>query len=189
MRKFVYIFFSAVYNEILYSVKPTEVKMTALEKKIVQILKADSRYTHEEIANMLAVSVEEVTETVRSLEDRGVIVKYTAIINTEKTGEDYIDALIEVKVTPQARSGFDAIAEEIYKFPEVKAVYLVSGTYDLAITLESKTARDVSMFVSERLSTIDSVIGTTTHFIMKQYKESGVIMSGDEAAKRMAVHE
>ena len=163
--------------------------MTALEKKIIQLLKADSRYSHSQIAAMLGATESDVDEAVRALEDRGVIVKYTTIINTEKTGEDYIDALIEVKVTPQARSGFDAIAEEIYKFPEVKAVYLVSGTYDLAITLESKTARDVSLFVSERLSTIDSVIGTTTHFIMKQYKESGVIMSGDDSAKRMAVHE
>ena len=164
-------------------------KMTALEKKIIQLLKADSRYTHSQIASMLGSTEKEVSDAVRSLEDSGVIVKYTAIINTEKTGEDYIDALIEVKVTPQARSGFDSIAEEIYKFPEVKAVYLVSGTYDLAITLESKTARDVSLFVSERLSTIESVIGTTTHFIMKQYKESGVIMNGDDSAKRMAVHE
>lgn len=162
--------------------------MTALEKKIVQLLKADSRYTHSEIARMLGVKTEEVSSCVSSLEERGVIVKYTAIVNIEKTGEDYIDALIEVKVTPQARSGFDAIAEEIYKFPEVKAVYLVSGTYDLAITLESKTARDVSMFVSERLSTIESVIGTTTHFIMKKYKESGVIMGDGDTNKRLAVH-
>ena len=162
--------------------------MTALEKKIVQLLKADSRYTHAEIAAMLGEDVNVVSQTIASLEERGVIVKYTTIVNTEKTGEDFIDALIEVKVTPQARSGFDAIAEEIYKFPEVKAVYLVSGTYDLAITLESKTARDVSLFVSERLSTIESVIGTTTHFIMKQYKESGVIMSGEDSRKRLAVH-
>ena len=162
--------------------------MTELEKKIVQLLKADSRYTHAELARMLGESEKDVSAAIASLEERGVIVKYTAIINTEKTGEDYIDALIEVKVTPQARSGFDAIAEEIYKFPEVKAVYLVSGTYDLAITLESKTARDVSLFVSERLSTIDCVIGTTTHFIMKQYKESGVIMNGECGGKRLAVH-
>ena len=162
--------------------------MTDLEKKIVQLLKSDSRYTHAEIARLLGAEEAEVSATVAALEERGVIVKYTAIINTEKTGEDYIDALIEVKVTPQARSGFDAIAEEIYKFPEVKAVYLVSGTYDLAITLESKTARDVSLFVSERLSTIDCVIGTTTHFIMKQYKESGVIMNGEGGVKRLAVH-
>ena len=162
--------------------------MTNLEKKIVQILKADSRYSHKEIADMLGEPVENVTKIISQLEDTGVIVKYTTIINTEKTGEEFIDALMEVKVTPQPRSGFDSIAEEIYKFPEVKAVYLVSGTYDLAITLESKTARDVSLFVSERLAAIDSVVGTTTHFIMKQYKESGVIMSGDDS-KRLPIHE
>ena len=137
---------------------------------------------------MLGEPLENVTKIISQLEDTGVIVKYTTIINTEKTGEEFIDALIEVKVTPQPRSGFDSIAEEIYKFPEVKAVYLVSGTYDLAITLESKTARDVSLFVSERLAAIDSVVGTTTHFIMKQYKESGVIMSGDDS-KRLPIHE
>ena len=150
--------------------------MTTLEKKLIKLLKEDSRYTHLELAQMLNTDEATVTETINRLEASGVIVKYTTIINTEKTGEEYIDALIEVKVTPQPRSGYDKIAEEIYNFPEVKAVYLVSGAYDLAITLESKTARDVSLFVSERLSTINSVVGTTTHFIMKQYKEGGVIL-------------
>lgn len=163
--------------------------MTIFEQKLIQLLKEDSRYTHETLAKMLNVPVSQITETVEKLENMGVIVKYTTIINTEKTGEEYIDALIEVKVTPQARSGYDAIAEDIYRFPEVKAVYLVSGAYDLAITLESKTARDVSLFVSERLSTIDSVIGTTTHFIMKQYKESGVIMNNETGNKRLPIHE
>ncbi|MBO5304534.1 MAG: Lrp/AsnC family transcriptional regulator [Clostridia bacterium] len=163
--------------------------MTIFEQKLIQLLKEDSRYTHETLAKMLNVPVAQITETVEKLENMGVIVKYTTIINTEKTGEEYIDALIEVKVTPQARSGYDAIAEDIYRFPEVKAVYLVSGAYDLAITLESKTARDVSLFVSERLSTIDSVIGTTTHFIMKQYKESGVIMNNETGNKRLPIHE
>ncbi len=163
--------------------------MTIFEQKLIQLLKEDSRYTHETLAKMLNVPVSQITETVEKLENMGVIVKYTTIINTEKTGEEYIDALIEVKVTPQARSGYDAIAEDIYRFPEVKAVYLVSGAYDLAITLESKTARDVSLFVSERLSTIDSVIGTTTHFIMKQYKDSGVIMNNETGNKRLPIHE
>lgn len=162
--------------------------MDIFEKKIIQLLKEDARYTRRDIAKMIGSDEKTVGETISSLEERGVIVKYTAIINTERTGEEFIDALIEVKVTPQARSGYDAIAEEIYKFPEVKAVYLVSGTYDLAITLESKTARDVSLFVSERLSTIESVIGTTTHFIMKQYKESGVIMNGETGINRLPVH-
>lgn len=150
--------------------------MNSLEKKIIALLKEDARYSADTLAIMLGVDKKEVADTVKSLENKGIIVKYSAVINTEKTGEDYVDALIEVKCTPQARSGFDSIAKEIYKFPEVKSVYLMSGTYDLCIQLESKTVRDVSLFVSERLSTIDSVTGTATHFIMKQYKEGGVIL-------------
>ena len=150
--------------------------MTQLEKKVIALLKDDARRSYSEIATLLGVEENQIKTIVTDLEKQGIIVKYSAIINTEKTGEDYVDALIEVKCTPQARSGFDAIAKEIYKFPEVKSVYLMSGTYDLCIQLESKTVRDVSLFVSERLSTIDSVTGTATHFIMKQYKEGGVIL-------------
>ncbi len=153
--------------------------MTQLEKKVIALLKDDARRSASEIATLLGVEEKEITSIISTLEKQGIIVKYSAIINTEKTGEDYVDALIEVKCTPQARSGFDAIAKEIYKFPEVKSVYLMSGTYDLCIQLESKTVRDVSLFVSERLSTIESVTGTATHFIMKQYKEGGVILNGE----------
>lgn len=162
--------------------------MTKLEKNIISLLKEDARYTYAQLASMLGSDESTIEKTVKGLEKSGIIVKYSAIINTEKTGEDYVDALIEVKCNPQARSGFDAIAKEIYNFPEVKAVYLMSGTYDLCITLESKTVRDVSLFVSERLSTIESVTGTATHFIMKQYKEGGVIMADDEK-KRISIHE
>jgi DNA-binding Lrp family transcriptional regulator len=163
--------------------------MTSNEKKIIQLLKEDSRYTAAQLAVMLGENEKDVLDTIKRLEESGIIVKYTTIINAEKTGEDFIDALIEVKVTPQARSGFDSIAKEIFKFPEVKAVYLVSGGYDLAITIESKSARDVYMFVSESLSTIECVVSTTTHFIMKQYKESGVIMNGQDGGNRMPIHE
>ncbi|MCR4661757.1 MAG: Lrp/AsnC family transcriptional regulator [Clostridia bacterium] len=163
--------------------------MADIETQIINLLKKDSRLTHAEIAKMLNVEVDEVIKIVTDLENRGVIVKYTTIINTEKISEEYIDALIEVKVTPQARSGFDKMAAEISNFPEVKAVYLVSGTYDLAITLECKTARDISLFVSDKLASIECVVGTTTHFIMKQYKESGVIMNKDNDKKRMIIHE
>ncbi|MBO4963158.1 MAG: Lrp/AsnC family transcriptional regulator [Clostridia bacterium] len=157
--------------------------MTQLEKKVIALLKDDARRSYSEIATLLGVEENQIKTIVTDLEKQGIIVKYSAIINTEKTGEDYVDALIEVKCTPQARSGFDAIAKEIYKFPEVKSVYLMSGTYDLCIQLESKTVRDVSLFVSERLSTIDSVTGTATHFIMKQYKEGGVVLN-DETDRR-----
>ncbi|HBJ97655.1 MAG TPA: AsnC family transcriptional regulator [Clostridiales bacterium] len=162
--------------------------MTKLEKSILNLLKEDARYTASQLAVMLASDEETVAKTISSLEKKGIIVKYSAIVNTEKTGEDFVDALIEVKCTPQARSGFDAIASEIYNLPEVKSVYLMSGTYDLCIQLESKTVRDVSLFVSERLSTIDGVAGTTTHFIMKQYKEGGVIMTDDDN-RRLVIHE
>ncbi len=163
--------------------------MNELQKNIIKLLKEDARYTTAELAVMLGKDEKAVAEAKKELEDSGVIVKYTAVINGEKTGENYVDALIEVKVTPQARSGFDAIAEEIYRFDEVKAVYLMSGTYDLCITLESKTMRDVSLFVSERLATIDAVVGTATHFIMKQYKEGGVILEEGEVSGRLVVHE
>ena len=125
----------------------------------------------------------------KKLEEEGIICGYHTLINWDKTSIDKVSALIEVKVTPQPRRGFDAIAEEIYRLEEVKAVYLMSGTYDLAITLESKTMRDVSLFVSERLAPIDAVISTATHFIMKQYKEGGVILDNGEVSGRLPVHE
>lgn len=163
--------------------------MDELKKKILKLLKEDARFSAAEIAAMVGKTEKEVASAIAEMENSGIIVKYTAVVNTEKTGEDYVDALIEVKVTPQPRRGFDAIAEEIYRLDEVKAVYLMSGTYDLAITLESKTMRDVSLFVSERLAPIDAVISTATHFIMKQYKEGGVILDNGEVSGRLPVHE
>ena len=163
--------------------------MDELKKKILKLLKEDARFSASEIAAMVGKTEKEVASAIKEMENSGIIVKYTTVVNTEKTGEDYVDALIEVKVTPQPRRGFDAIAEEIYRLEEVKAVYLMSGTYDLAITLESKTMRDVSLFVSERLAPIDAVISTATHFIMKQYKEGGVILDNGEVSGRLPVHE
>ena len=162
--------------------------MDELKKSVIALLKEDARYSAKQIAVMLGKEEKEVAAAIKELEDAGIIVKYTAVVNTDKTGEDFVDALIEVKVTPQPRSGFDAIAEEINRFDEVKAVYLMSGTYDLTVMLESKTIRDVSLFVSERLSTIDSVIGMATHFIMKKYKEGGVVLESEEQKNRLAVH-
>ncbi|MBR1747016.1 MAG: Lrp/AsnC family transcriptional regulator [Clostridia bacterium] len=162
--------------------------MDELRKSVLGLLKEDARYSAKQIAVMLGKTESEIAEAIGYLEETGVIVKYTAVINGDKTGEDYVDALIEVKVTPQPRSGFDAIAEEINRFDEVKAVYLMSGTYDLTVMLESKTIRDISLFVSERLSTIDCVVGTATHFIMKKYKDGGVVLESEEGKNRMAVH-
>lgn len=158
--------------------------MDKLKNSVLAILQEDSRYSAEKIAVMLNKKTDEIKKAIEEMENDGVIVKYTTIINAEKTGNDYVDALIEVKVTPQQRSGFDCIAEEILRFDMVKNLFLMSGTYDLAITIEGKTVRDIALFVSEKLAAIDDVTSTTTHFILKQYKTGGVILDSGDIEKR-----
>ena len=161
--------------------------MDKLSQNILNVLHEDARYSHAKIAVMLGVTEKEVDQAVAALEKSGVLVKYTTVINAEKTGEDFVDALIEVKVTPQKSRGFDAIAEQIYKFDEVKSLYLMSGGYDLAVMVEGKTLKQVANFVSERLSALDTVLSTATHFILKKYKTEGVILEDGETVKRIAV--
>lgn len=163
--------------------------MKKLETDILGILQEDCRYTPAKIAVMLDKSEEEVTAAIAALELRGVIVKYTAIVNDERLSDDIVQALIEVKVSPQKNSGFDAIAEEVYRFDEVKSCYLMSGGYDLAVFIEGKNLREVARFVSERLSTLDEVQSTATHFILKKYKIEGTITdTEDDNRIRISVH-
>ena len=162
--------------------------MTVFEKKIVNILTEDARISHKKIAAMLSVSEEEVTAAVEVLERDGVIVKYTAIINSEKIDDMLVEALIEVKVTPKQKEGFDGIAKKIATFPEVKAVYLMSGAYDLAVLIEDKTLQQVARFVSERISTFDGVISTATHFILKKYKIEGVSTEKENEDRRLPIN-
>lgn len=162
--------------------------MKKLEADILKILEDDCRYTPAKIAVMLGKTEEEIESAMRSMEERGVIVKYTAIVNGERLSDETVQALIEVRVSPQKSSGFDAIAEEIYRFEEVKSCYLMSGGYDLAVFIEGKTLRDVARFVSERLSTLDDVLLTATHFILKKYKIEGTITDReDENRLRLSV--
>ncbi|HEY8390643.1 MAG TPA: Lrp/AsnC family transcriptional regulator [Clostridia bacterium] len=161
--------------------------MTKLENDILRIIKDDSRHTPHEIAVMLNVEENKVKDTIKALEANGIIVKYTAIINEEKTDKDLVEAFIEVKVNPQHNRGFDAIAEEIYQFKEVKSLYLMSGGYDLAVIVEGKTLKEVAMFVSQKLSCLEKVIGTATHFILKKYKDNGVLLDGNDN-KRLPVY-
>ncbi|NLC17105.1 MAG: Lrp/AsnC family transcriptional regulator [Clostridiales bacterium] len=161
--------------------------MTKLEREILKILTDDARHTPKEIAVMLGVEEQKVKDTIKELETKGIIVKYTAIINEEKMGKDLVEAFIEVKVSPQHNRGFDAIAEEIYQFEEVKSLYLVSGAYDLAVIVEGKTLKEVAMFVSQKLSTLERVISTATHFILKKYKDGGVLLNG-HLNKRLPVY-
>ncbi len=160
-----------------------------LKKQILKALTEDARYSPKKIAVMLGVSEAEVASAIKEMEDDGVIVKYTTVVNKDKTGEELVDALVEVKVVPQLRAGFEKIAAELTALPEVKAVYLMSGTYDFAISLEGTVMRDVALFISERLSGIEGVTSVTTHFILKKYKEGGVVFDCKPKSKRISVHE
>lgn len=161
--------------------------MEKLEKEIVALLTADSRITAKQIAAAMQITEEAAAKAVRALEESGVIVKYTAIVNADSVDEDFVEALIEVKVTPQRGHGFDAIAEEISSHGEVQSLYLMSGAYDLAVIVKSRSLRDISRFVSEKISTFESVISTATHFILKKYKVEGAVMREAEGGKRLSV--
>ena len=161
--------------------------MTAFEREVLNILTEDARISAGKIAAMLSVSEAEVKACISGMEKNGLLVKYTAIINSEKTEEPKVEALIEVKVSPKKKEGFDGIAKQIAAFPEVKAVYLMSGAYDLAVFIEDKTLQQVARFVSERISTFDGVISTATHFILKKYKIEGVMTEKEDTDHRQII--
>lgn len=161
--------------------------MDRIEKDIIAVLQADSRVTVARLAAMLGVDEGVAAERLKKLEDDGVIVKYTAIVNGEDLDDEAVEALIEVKVTPQRGAGFDAIAQEIAAHEEVKNLYLMSGGYDLAVIVEGKSLKSVSRFVSERISTYESVISTATHFILKKYKVEGALIKKVADTERLSV--
>jgi DNA-binding Lrp family transcriptional regulator len=144
-------------------------------KEIFEILEQNARATPEQISTMVDKPVSEVEKIIKQAEKDGTILKYKAIINWPKLGEEDIQALIEVRVTPQRDVGFDAIAEHIYQFPEVYSAYVVSGTYDLAILVKGKNMHEISSFVTEKLAPLEQVQSTVTHFLLKRYKENGEI--------------
>ncbi len=157
--------------------------MIDLERQLIQLLGENARYTFSQLASITGVSEDDVKNAVAKLEKDGVIVKYSAIINTEAMEEQdkKVQALIEVKVAPQKLKGFDSYAEEIYSFKEVQSLYLMSGGFDLAIFVEGKSITDIAKFVSEKLSVIDGIASVQTHFILKKYKIEGhVAHNGDE---------
>lgn len=162
--------------------------MEKLEKDILAMLTEDSRLTPQKLAAALGEDAAEIEKKVRLLEERGAIVKYTAIVNGDLCEEERVEALIEVKVTPQRGLGFDAIAQEIASHDEVKNLYLMSGAYDLAVIVECRSLREVSRFVSEKISTYENVLSTATHFILKKYKVEGACMTGDDGRNRLSVH-
>jgi len=151
--------------------------MNALDERILTIIEKNSRIDVAELSVLLGTTEIEIVNALQKMEEEGIICGYHTMIDWDKTGIEKVTALIEVRVTPQRGKGFDDIAERIYKYPEVNSVYLISGGYDLMVTLEGKTLREVSGFVTNKLSTLDTVISTATHFILKKYKDHGTIMA------------
>lgn len=156
-------------------------------KQIFEALESNARATPKQISAMTNIPVEEVEKVIKQAEKDRTILKYKTIINWSKLGEELVWALVEVKVIPQRDVGFDAIAERIYRFPQARSVYLVSGTYDLAVLVVGKTMQEVAVFVSEKLAPLETVQGTVTHFLLKRYKEDGEILEGEEGIRRLPV--
>ncbi len=158
-----------------------------MREKLLNIIEKNSRVDLKEVAIILGVEEEVVLNEMAALEAEGIICGYHTMIDWDKTDVDKVTALVEVRVTPQRGRGFEQVAERIYQFPEVNSTYLMSGGYDFLVTLEGKTLKEVSMFVTEKLSTIEDVTGTTTHFILKKYKDHGTVMEKRKKDEREAV--
>tara|TARA_Y100000310_G_scaffold289486_1_gene315925 strand:+ start:1363 stop:1845 length:483 start_codon:yes stop_codon:yes gene_type:complete len=156
-------------------------------KDILRILEKDARTAVEQVATMTNLPRGEVVKQIKQAEKDRTILKYKTIINWNKVENEQVSVLIEVKVMPQRDVGFDAIAERIYRFPQARTVYLVSGTYDLLILVTGKTMHEVADFVAQKLAPIEGVQSTVTHFLLKRYKEDGEILTEKEMAKRQPV--
>lgn len=153
--------------------------------EILKILEEDARKTPQQIATMTGIPLSKVKETIKQAEHDRTILRYKAMVNWDKLGDEQVTALVEVRLEPQRDVGFGAIAERIYRFPEARSVYLLSGTYDLAVFVTSKTMQEVASFVTQKLAPLDGVRGTVTHFLLKRYKEDGEILEGEERPKRV----
>ncbi len=156
-------------------------------EKILQLLENDGRLTVEQLAVMSGSTAEEVEAKIKKLESDGVILGYKALIDWDKTDREYVSAIIELKVAPQRDRGFDKIAEKIYNYPEVQSVHLMSGGYDLMLLIEGKTMKEVAYFVAYKLAPIEDVVSTATHFVLKKYKDKGVIYKAPEKDERESI--
>ncbi|WP_219838571.1 Lrp/AsnC family transcriptional regulator [Paenibacillus sp. R14(2021)] len=161
--------------------------MNERKMQILELLKEDARRSADLIATMLAAPVDEVKQAIAEMEQDHVIVKYATVVNWSKVEDEKVTALIEVQITPERGRGFEGIAERIYLYPEVKSVYLMSGAYDLLVEVQGKTLKDVASFVSNKLSPIDAVLSTKTFFILKKYKQDGIIFEEHEDDHRLLI--
>lgn len=157
-------------------------------EEILNILdKEKGNVSRAKIAQMLGMEEKEVADKIEKMEKENVIVGCKTIVNWDKTDKDVVVALIELRITPQRGEGFDKVAERIYKYPQVKSLYLMSGAYDLAVTIEGKSMKEVALFVAQKLAPMDSIISTATHFVLKKYKEEGIVFEDDEKDTRQVI--
>ena len=153
-------------------------------ENILKILEDNANLTPEQLAVMCNKEKGDIQKMIKKYEQDGVILGYKTMIDWDKTDREYVSALIEVKITPQPNRGFDRVAEKIYNYPEVQSLYLMSGGYDLCVQIEGKTMKEVAYFVAQKLAPIDSVISTATHFVLRKYKDKGVIYGVEEIDER-----
>lgn len=158
-----------------------------MREKILSVIEKNSRIDIEELAILLGEDETAIANEIADMEKEGVICGYHTLINWDKTNNENVNALIEVRVTPQKGMGFDNIAERIYQFSEVNAVYLMSGSFDFTVFIEGRTMRDVAQFVSDKLAPMDSVLSTATHFVLKKYKDHGTILSAKKKDERQLI--
>ena len=152
--------------------------------EMLRFLEKNGRLTPEELAVMCGKSVEEIKSCINIFECDGVILGYQAIIDWDKTDKEYVNALIELKITPRRDKGFEAVAEKISNYPEVQSLYLMSGGFDLMLVIEGKTMKEVAYFVAEKLATLEDVIATSTHFVLRKYKDKGIVYGPERKDER-----
>jgi DNA-binding Lrp family transcriptional regulator len=160
---------------------------SSFTESLLQLLEEDALRPPETLAKLLGRSGEEVTKEIRRLQEQRVILAYRAIVDEEKAGRHTVKAVIEVKITPERGGGFDRLAARVAQYPEVRSCFLMSGSYDLLVFVEGRSLREVATFVSEKLATLKGVLSTATHFMLKTYKEQGVLVGPMEDAERLAV--
>ena len=161
--------------------------MNDFKQKVLNLMQEDCRIPLEKLSVMLGVPMQEVAEAIDEMENDGTILRYRPVVNWDKLNVNRVEAMIEVRVTPQRDMGFDAVASRIYRFDEVKSVYLMSGSYDLLVLVEASTLKELAAFVSEKLSVLDTVTGTATSFVLKRYKQDGVIFETAAKDQRLVV--
>ena len=152
--------------------------------EMLRFLEKDGRLTPEELAVMCGREVDDIKSAVNTFERDGVILGYQAIIDWDKTDKEYVNALIELKITPRRDKGFEAVAEKISNYPEVQSLYLMSGGFDLMLVIEGKTMKEVAYFVAEKLATLEDVIATSTHFVLRKYKDKGIVYGPEQKDER-----